>query len=164
MPLELKNAVFSRQQAIVFSSPPYAVFANDESFVSDKETGTQARILVVEDDYLIGVQIEAALTRAGFEVAALVSSGKEAIEIAATELVSLAIMDIRLAGNQDGVDTAIELFRKHGIRCVFATAHSDATVRARAEAAQPLGWVSKPYSMATLLEAIRAALKMTGRS
>jgi CheY-like chemotaxis protein len=68
-------------------------------------------------------------------------------------------MDIRLAGRMDGVDAALILFREHGIRCVFATAHHDLEVRQRAAPAQPLAWIQKPYTMPALLAVVRQALE-----
>ena len=74
-------------------------------------------------------------------------------------------MDIRLAGDRDGIDAALEIFRTLGIRSLFASAHGDAQVRARAEAAQPLGWVAKPYRVETLLKAVEEALReLNGRA
>jgi two-component system, response regulator PdtaR len=67
-------------------------------------------------------------------------------------------MDIRLAGKRDGIDAALQLFSKYGIRCLFASAHQDADVRIRAEAAKPLGWLPKPYTMLELVKTVRAAL------
>jgi CheY-like chemotaxis protein len=91
-------------------------------------------------------------------VTAVVASAEEAIEVASREPVALAIMDIRLSGQRDGVDAAIELSRIGGIRFIFATAHSDASVRKRAEEVKPLAWLQKPYSMASLVQTVRAAL------
>jgi two-component system, response regulator PdtaR len=70
----------------------------------------------------------------------------------------LAVMDIRLAGQRDGVDAALEMLKACGIRCVFATAHHDAETRARAEKAAPLGWLSKPYQLDSLISMVAAAL------
>ena len=67
-------------------------------------------------------------------------------------------MDIRLAGDRDGIDTALELFRLHGIRCIFASAYSDQEARRRAAPAAPLGWLQKPYTMASLTAKVRAAV------
>jgi DNA-binding NarL/FixJ family response regulator len=88
----------------------------------------------------------------------VVASAEEAVKAAVDHRVALVVMDIRLAGARDGVDAAIELFQKHGLRCIFATAHADATVRQRAQAAEPLGWLQKPYSMTSLIEMVREAL------
>ena len=67
-------------------------------------------------------------------------------------------MDIRLIGRVDGVDAALEIFRDTGIRCIFATAHYDASVRTRAQAADPLGWLPKPYAPHALIAMVRHAL------
>jgi DNA-binding NarL/FixJ family response regulator len=136
---------------------PVLVFARDEAAGAYKDSGAAFRVLVAEDDYLVGMQMEDALTEAGFALVAVVVSAEEAIETAVAARVDLVIMDIRLAGRLDGIDAAIELFRQHGIRCVFATAHTDAGARARAHAANPLGWLQKPYSMTSLVELVRRA-------
>lgn len=117
------------------------------------------RILIIEDDVLIASQIEAALADAGFDVIAAVPTGEEAIAIARAQAPALAVVDIRLAGDRDGVDTALELFRSHGIRCIFATAYSDGEARRRAEPAAPLGWLQKPYTMTSLTETVQAAAR-----
>jgi DNA-binding NarL/FixJ family response regulator len=116
------------------------------------------RLLVVEDDYLVGSQIMDALQDAGFEVVAVAASAEEAIAVARSEPVSIAIMDVRLIGDRDGIDCALELFREHEIRCIFATAHGDEDVRGRAQPAKPLGWIQKPYSMASLIANVRKVL------
>jgi two-component system, response regulator PdtaR len=118
-----------------------------------------ARILIVEDDILIASQMEAALAHDGFEIAGVASTGKEAFQLAEAESPTLVVMDIRLAGDRDGIDTALELFRLHGVRCIFASAHSDDDTRRRAAPAAPLGWLQKPYTMASLTAMVRAALK-----
>jgi DNA-binding NarL/FixJ family response regulator len=115
-------------------------------------------ILLVEDDFLVGMEVEAGLEEAGFEVAGIAATAEEAVAIAGARRPALVVMDIRLAGNRDGVDAALEIFRTLGIRSLFASAHVDAQVRARAAAAQPLGWVAKPYRVETLLKAIEGAL------
>jgi two-component system, response regulator PdtaR len=137
---------------------PYVLFARNDESGSKKTTSERTRILIAEDDYLVATQMEDALTEAGFEAAVVVASAEEAVKAAVDNRVALVVMDIRLAGKRDGVDAAIELFQKHGMRCIFATAHVDAAVRQRAEAAQPLGWLQKPYSMTSLIELVREAL------
>lgn len=110
------------------------------------------RILVVEDDYLVALQAEAVLLDAGFEVVGVAASAEEAVALAARERPAVALMDIRLAGGRDGIDAAVEIFRNSGIRSIFATAHTDARTRARAAAAEPLGWLPKPYTSESLVE------------
>lgn len=135
-------------------SRPILAFSNDEASAS-RGPAQAARLLVVEDDYLVGSQVAHALEDEGFVVAAVVTSAEEAVELADVEPIALAIMDVRLAGERDGVECALELFREHGIRCIFATAHNDMQTRARAEPARPLGWIQKPYPMASLIASVR---------
>jgi two-component system, response regulator PdtaR len=116
------------------------------------------RILVVEDDYFVGLDLEGGLREAGMDVLGPVPTAEEAVELARSGHPLLAVMDIRLAGSMDGIDAALALYRDLGIRCIFASAHVEAHYRQRAEAAAPLAWVQKPYTIPTLLEAVRKAL------
>ena len=140
------------------------MFARDSSLGSDKEGSTSPRILVVEDDFLVADQMEKVLETAGFTIAAVVASAEDAIKAAADHKVDLAIMDIRLSSKRDGIDAALELYRTLQIRCLFATAHSDPAIQKRAEPARPLGWLQKPYSMASLLQSVRSAIETLDRS
>ncbi len=115
------------------------------------------RILVVEDDYFVALDLEHRLREAGFSVVGVARTAEEAVEMASRQP-DLAIMDIRLAGLRDGVDAAIDLFSKSGVRSIFASAHGDQKTRDRAEQARPLGWISKPYSWPSLLSLLQAAL------
>jgi two-component system, response regulator PdtaR len=116
-------------------------------------------ILVVEDDFLVGLELETGLEEAGYEVAGVAATADEATELAGARRPALVVMDVRLASERDGVEAAIEIYRTLGIRSLFASAHVDAQVRARAEAARPLGWVSKPYRVETLVRAVGEALR-----
>lgn len=146
------------------------LWQRDLPLAPDTNTGPASRpraaasVLIVEDDVLIASQMEAALSEAGFDVLGPVATGEEAMAIAASERPDLAVVDLRLAGNRDGVDTALELLRSHGIRCIFATAYSDPEAHARAKPADPLGWLHKPYTMASLTSMVcRSAAKLRGK-
>lgn len=122
--------------------------------------GKQAplRVLVVEDDFLIAMQTEVALTAAGFEVIGPATTAEEAVALAREAEPTLAVMDIRLASTRDGIDAARQLYQDFAIRCIFATAHDDAHTRGRAEPYAPLGWLPKPYTMASLVAVVAEAL------
>jgi two-component system, response regulator PdtaR len=137
----------------------HATFAPDDRAVSGTRSDKSDRILIVEDDMLVASEIEATLRDAGFEIAGIASTSEEAMQLTQAELPTLAVMDIRIAGDRDGIDTALELFRSRGIRCIFASAHSDYDSRLRAEPAAPLGWLQKPYTMASLTAMVRAAVR-----
>jgi DNA-binding NarL/FixJ family response regulator len=136
--------------------PPIAAAAADSA--SGGGAANPPRILIVEDDFLVATELEYQLTQAGFDVVGVATSAEDAVALAEEHEPSLAVMDVRLAGNRDGVDAAIQLFRTLGIRSIFATAHADNETMARAKTASPLGWLQKPYSSASLIKAIKAAL------
>jgi DNA-binding NarL/FixJ family response regulator len=121
------------------------------------------RVLVVEDDFLIAMQTEIALTSAGFEVVGPATTAEEAVALAGETQPTLAVMDIRLASARDGIDAARQLYQDFAIRCIFATAHDDAHTRGRAEPYAPLGWLPKPYTMASLIAVVAEALAMLRR-
>ena len=117
-----------------------------------------AQILLVEDDYFVALELESRLSEAGFEVVGIASTAEEALEMAASGMPELAIMDIRLGGARDGVDAATELLAKLGVPSIFATAHADRETRRRAERAEPLGWLQKPYSSESLIALVNRVL------
>lgn len=135
----------------------HLLFAPEVGGGSLTEPGRLARILIIEDDLLIASQIEGALTEAGFEVVGVATTGEAALELVRAKRPDMAVVDIRLPGDRDGVDTALEMFRTHGIRCIFASAYSDPEARGRAAPASPLGWLQKPYTMPSLVTMVRRA-------
>jgi len=130
------------------------------SEIGDAAKAAQQRptILIVEDDFLIAMEAESALIAAGFQISGIGGTAEEAISLARGHKAAIAIMDIRLAGRRDGIDAAGDLYREIGVRCVFATAHDDQQTRARAMPFSPLGWLSKPYTMRSLINQVREAI------
>lgn len=146
--------------------PRWAVSPDEEDRKPSEGAGSSVdprqqepvRVLIVEDDYLIAMEAEAALSQAGFSILEIATTAEEALAFARLQQPGLVVMDIRLAGQRDGIDAAGDLYRELGLRCIFATAHDDQRTRARAEPFSPLGWLTKPYTMASLVNLARAAL------
>jgi two-component system, response regulator PdtaR len=120
---------------------------------------TARRVLVVEDEFFLAVQIEEWLLDNGLDVVDVVHTADEAIAVAETERPDLVIMDIRLASETDGITAALEILDRTGIRCIFATAFADAATRERGEKARPHGWLRKPFTPDVLLGAVKNALE-----
>jgi two-component system, response regulator PdtaR len=112
------------------------------------------RLMIVEDDAFVALDAKEILETAGYEVVGLAKSANEAVDKAGELRPDMILMDIRLLGARDGVDAAIEIHDRFGVRSLFASAHSDAETRDRADAAQPLGFLSKPVTRRALLEAV----------
>jgi CheY-like chemotaxis protein len=126
---------------------------------SAKAVQPACRVLVVEDEFFLAVQIEEWLLDNGLEVVDVVHTAEEAIAVADTERPDLVIMDIRLASETDGIAAALEILGRTGIRCIFATAYADAATRERGEKARPFAWLRKPFTADVLLGAIKGALE-----
>jgi CheY-like chemotaxis protein len=123
----------------------------------------RGRILIVEDQYFVAVDCERQLTLAGYDCVGLAATCDQACQLASDLRPDLVLMDIRLAGGSDGVEAATRIFQEFGIRAIFASGHADATVREQARKAEPLGWLSKPYSDSELLGAVSQGFAEVGK-
>ncbi len=124
----------------------------------------RGRVLIVEDEFFVAMDAEDSLTAAGFTVIGIAATADAAVALAEAQLPDIVLMDIRLVGPRDGIDAAAEIRERFGIPAVFATAHSDAATRRRAEAAAaPLGWLAKPYTRAEVTALLGNALRRYGQ-
>jgi len=111
-------------------------------------------VLVVEDDAIVARDIELCLTELGYAVAAVVYRGEDAVEAALRTRPDVALMDVRLAGNVDGIDAAREIRARLHTPVVFLTAYSDDLTIQRAERVEPHGFIVKPFDERDLRSAI----------
>lgn len=116
------------------------------------------RILVVEDDAIARLDIQAALERAGYEVAGLAVSGEEAILQADLLNPDLVLMDIRLEGDMDGVEAANEISDRFDLPIIFLTVYADDETLRWAKVAGPYGYLLKPVDHRELRSAIEVGL------
>jgi len=116
------------------------------------------RILIVEDNYFVAHQCQSALLDAGYDVVDVVETAEEAVEVAMNRRPELVLMDIYLPGKRDGIDAAVEIFRRFAVRSIFATALADSVVKDRAQAARPLAWLAKPFNDRKLVATVQSAL------
>jgi two-component system, response regulator PdtaR len=123
------------------------------------EHDPRRRILIVEDDYLVALQFENALTEAGYDVVDIASTAEEAVQIVPDYRPELVLMDVRLAGPRDGIQAAAEILDRFGIRSIFVSAFSDPATRARADRANPIAWLPKPVADRKLLNTVDSALR-----
>lgn len=117
----------------------------------------KARVLVVEDEAVVALDLEQRLRRLGYAVAASTATGEEALVLARSASPDVALMDIHLAGGCDGIEAATRLAEDPGLPVVFLTAHSDERTIERAKRAQPYGYLVKPFDDEDLASAIEVA-------
>ncbi len=116
------------------------------------------RILIVEDDYLISEGLHEACHEAGYDVVGVAVDATQAISIAERERPDLVLMNIKLSGGSDGVETARLLRERFCIKSIFTTAYNDSDTLERGRCADPAGWLFKPYDGARLLQVIQRSL------
>ena len=103
----------------------------------------QARILIVEDETIVAMDIAATLRRLGYEIVGMVGTGEAAIELAQSVQPDLILMDIRIKGPMDGIEAASVIQQHVATPVVFLTAHADVDTVERAKAASPYGYLVK---------------------
>jgi len=118
----------------------------------------QERILVVEDEKIIALDLRRRLEKFGYEVVGLASEAGEAIELAGAEHPDLILMDIQLSNGSDGIGAATEIRSTFGIPVVFLTAFADEATIQRAKIAEPVGYVLKPFKEKELYTTIDIGL------
>jgi DNA-binding NarL/FixJ family response regulator len=116
------------------------------------------RILIVEDEGLIAAAIQNQLERFGYRRPDIANSGEEALQLARSAQFDLALMDICLKGELDGIGTAKILWTEFHVPVVYLTAHSDQETLDRAELTEPLGYIVKPFAEATLRSTVQMSL------
>jgi diguanylate cyclase (GGDEF)-like protein len=117
-----------------------------------------ASILVVEDDAIIGLHIQAILQKNGFDICAVVTSGKDAIQYALETRPELILMDIQLEGPLDGINTAETIHASYSVPIIYLTAFADNQTLQRAKITDPFGYVLKPFEERGLITNIEMAL------
>jgi CheY-like chemotaxis protein len=119
---------------------------------------SSASVLVVEDENIVARDILSMLKDLGYLVAAVASSGEEAIEKAAIKRPDVVLMDIVLKGEVDGVQAAQEIRTRFQIPVIYLTAYADEETLQRAKLTEPFGYILKPFEERELHVAIELAL------
>jgi DNA-binding NtrC family response regulator len=118
----------------------------------------QKRILIVEDEGIVGLNLRRLLEDLGYQVVGVASTGVQAIEIADRELPDLALMDIHLGGEMNGIEAANEMTRRRRLPIVFLTAYVDPQTVDSAKSVEPYGYLVKPFERQNLRTTIEMAL------
>lgn len=103
------------------------------------------RILIAEDERIVAMDLRVTLEAFGYGVLGPVARGRDAIWFAAQERPDLAIVDIVLEGDVDGVEAARSITEELHVPVVYLTAHSDPATLERAKRTEPLGYLLKPF-------------------
>lgn len=115
-------------------------------------------ILLVEDEYILALDLERQLTELGYKVIGFVASGEEAIALAHQHKPDLILMDIKIKGAIDGIEAARRIQEQDAIPVIYITAYSDRLFLDRAKITEPFGYLVKPVNRRELSANIEMAL------
>jgi light-regulated signal transduction histidine kinase (bacteriophytochrome) len=121
------------------------------------------KILVVEDETVIAMELGLQLKNMGYDVVGRAGSGAGAIEKATELRPDLILMDIVMPGEMDGIDASKQIIAKQNIPIIFLTAYADEKYIKRAREVGPFGYLVKPYEDWELRAAIEVALYKKSR-
>lgn len=119
--------------------------------------GTAQRVLIVEDEALVAMDMEIALADAGYDVTGTVDTAADAIAAALRLEPDIVLMDITLREG-DGIDAARRIMAQGKLRLIFVSGNSDPRTLAAARALNPAGFIRKPFASRDLAQQVAAVL------
>jgi DNA-binding NarL/FixJ family response regulator len=119
---------------------------------------TVGKILIIDDEAIIGLQLETILSSMGLEVVGVGTSGKEALTMAKKLNPDLILMDIVMRGEMNGIDAGSKIKSKFKIPIIFITAHADNKWVKKAKRIDPFGYILKPFQEEQIKATVEIAL------
>jgi diguanylate cyclase (GGDEF)-like protein/PAS domain S-box-containing protein len=110
----------------------------------------KTRILIVEDESVVSLDIRMQLEKMGYAVIGAVATGEQAVDVALRDLPDLVLMDIKLKGEMDGIQAASIIRESIDIPVIFLTAFADEKTLSRAKVSGPFGYALKPLDQREL--------------
>ncbi len=119
---------------------------------------SKIKTLIVEDELIIAEDMKGMLREMEHEVVGIASDCDEAEEIIARNIPDLALIDIHLRDDDDGISLAQFIRNKYDIPIVFITSYSDKATVERAKQVMPEGYLVKPFEKEDLYTSVEIAL------
>lgn len=113
------------------------------------------KIFIVEDDMIIQMFIERIMSNLGLEIIGEARTGDETLNFLKTQQPDFILMDIGLAGDKDGIQTAELINQQYNIPIIFLTGNSDKPTLERAQKTNPIGFINKPIDETSLKSVIQ---------
>jgi PAS domain S-box-containing protein len=118
----------------------------------------KGRLLIVEDEPIVALDLKQEVEQLGCEVLGVAESADEAMVAAGVHRPDLALMDVRIVGSVDGIQTAGLLRAAYHIPVIFLTSYSDESTISRAAKEMPYGYLTKPFQSGELKATLQVAL------
>ena len=118
-----------------------------------------AKVMVVEDERIVALHLKQQLTRLGYSVPAMATSGERALRQIVEIQPDVVLMDIHIEGTLDGIATAGQIPPDLQIPVIYLTAYSEDMTLERARGTRPYGYLVKPFSERELHASIQMVLE-----
>lgn len=115
-------------------------------------------VVIVEDEFLIAMDVEMRVEDAGHRVVGTASTADEAVATVERTRPDVVLMDLRLADGSFGGDAARTILKRYGIRSIFLSGNLDPDTRAKLADLEPIAMINKPFLSNELERAIEAAV------
>ncbi len=124
----------------------------------------KTKILIVEDETIVALDIKSAVKKLGFDVTATVTNYDDAINSFKNNEPDIILMDINLKDSKDGVKTAHDIQKIKNTPIIYLTAYTDDNIINRAIETNPVGYLTKPFKREELKSTIRLGLYKINKS
>lgn len=124
--------------------------------LSEIEKQTRARVLIIEDEPIIAMDIETIVRDLGHDVTGVAVTRDEAVALAMEDRPGLVLADIQLADDSSGIDAVKDILAKHAVPVIFITAFPERLLTG--ERPEPTFLITKPFQRSTVKAAISQAL------
>jgi len=124
----------------------------------------QIKILVVEDEWVVSEEIKVILEKNNFEVIGQAADAQTALEIAGETKPDIALLDINIKGDKDGIELAGLLRKSSDPGIIFLTAYDDPKYLDRAKSVNPQAYIVKPFREKNIVIAIELAFHNLSKS
>jgi CheY-like chemotaxis protein len=127
-----------------------------EEALTEIEAQTRAKVLIIEDEPIIAMDIETIVRDLGHEVTAIAVTREDAVREAMAERPGLVLADIQLADDSSGIDAVKDILAEISVPVIFITAFPERLLTG--ERPEPTFLITKPFQRATVKAAISQAL------
>lgn len=118
----------------------------------------QKKVMIVEDEGVVALSLKATLSKMGYTVTGIAITGKEALKMAVETRPDVILMDIRLKGDLDGIETTARIHEITDIPVIYLTAYTDEETLQRALKTDMCSYLVKPYNPRELYSNIEFAI------
>ncbi|MEM7038826.1 MAG: response regulator [Bacteroidota bacterium] len=117
------------------------------------------RVLIIEDEFIIGQHIKVALEGFGYAVVGHAMDATSAFEMLQETQPDLILLDISLSDGENGIDLAKRINQFKRLPIIYLTSHSDPETMSQAMATQPAAFLTKPFKKPDLYASIELAIR-----